>query len=491
MARACLVAVALLAPLAAQQPEPMRILLLDEGRQPVRSARVLFLPDPVPDLPAIGGLLPRPEPRPALPTGSGFSIPSAGGAGALLAMTDAGLGALAVGCRPGEPQVLYLRPMGEVGIPGRSEIVSLWPTWIGPDGDRLRLPPATGQSARLPEGDYEIWARMDRDWIWTRALVRSGRRIDLPLPPRTRKLPLAAENDVHPLNRLDIDLFVGGGDSCWLRGNASLAPMARGAGTGWTLSSSPGSLVEIETDVDRAMAFLLERSSSSWRPIAMAEIRGGRGSIAGPPPQRDAWVLLTARARAPLGVRWTGEPLRARLDPALPLEVVCESARGTDGVVLEHEPVDSPVARQRARTDARGLATFWTDGREGTVLVSDSRFRNAEIPVRRGQSRVRVRLEQGCRIEGKVLRGGEPSGGTPVTLRDPLGRLRPAVRTVLAGADGTFVFEGLSPECDFVLFASERRDGKNWSRLLAPVRADGRTAVLELRCEDPELPRGR
>lgn len=501
----------------------LRGVLLERGRPGPAGAEVVCQPDPPLHLPALDGLLPPP---PALAVNSDargqFRFDGVTGTGLLLARTPSGLGALLPRCRAGEAAVLHLLPMAEVGLPGRSETFRLWAACRDAGGRTHFLPEQQGEAVRLPAGDYEVWFQLGEAFAWARLELHSGERVELTLPAAGSRLQRAGRIDAHPDGWPQVQLFPGDSLFCSLRGDAAQASLtSRVESSGLLLPSQqvprsaellpqvwpplPGAplqprrfqVIQVDTraPVAGAQVTVLRPTARAdrWQAAALTTAdAAGQVSLATATTGGELWLLVTAPGMAPRGLRLDQEtPTVLALAPENWLEVQCAAAADVDDVCLEYLPAGQPVALQRARTDPIGGARFCVADGHGRLLVSDPRFANADVAVAPGQTDARLQLEPGAALQGHaVFAGDQPAAGVVVMLRDPTGMLRPAERSAVVQADGAFRFQGLSANADYVLFAQSHRDGRTFSGKLAPARADGSRYVLELRCEDPELPRG-
>jgi hypothetical protein len=101
---------------------------------------------------------------------------------------------------------------------------------------------------------------------------------------------------------------------------------------------------------------------------------------------------------------------------------------------------------------------------------------------------VQVRLAPGLRLHGRVSGpAGAPAVDARVTLRPRSREATSESVSCTTGPDGTFSFTGLT-EGEYILFASQDRDGHTYSCKLVDV-APGATPIdIELNDEDPKRP---
>ncbi|MCU0724428.1 MAG: sigma-70 family RNA polymerase sigma factor [Planctomycetes bacterium] len=188
-----------------------------------------------------------------------------------------------------------------------------------------------------------------------------------------------------------------------------------------------------------------------------------------------------------------------------------ESAAGTTGTV-EGRVVDRggrPVAGLKIQVSGGdhlsvawlyGLAggqTVLTDGegnfrvsglagRRARILIRSAEYAHVEMVVAPGGDPVRIRLEPGQAIAGRVVDGatGQGIAGLPVLVR-PAGEPRSTPRTVFAEDDGTFRIEGLGEGARALQFGYEVQGGtRDWEdyriRTVTPVEVGTTDLVVEL-----------
>jgi hypothetical protein len=211
----------------------------------------------------------------------------------------------------------------------------------------------------------------------------------------------------------------------------------------------------------------------------------------------DTWLLLVAPDWAPTAFSWSTTAPGSELVLRRGAQLVVE-ARSADGLpvadlAVDYVPAAGEAAAVATRTDALGRAAFGRVLAGGTLRVSDARFANQSIEldeVPREPVALVVSSGVTCRGNARFAGDGVADATIVVTLRDPGGQLRPAERSVVASADGSFAFAGLPEHGAFVVFATAQRRGVTWS-VRQDVRA-GDDVALELRHEDPSLgPGGR
>jgi hypothetical protein len=508
------VAASLGAALGAQGPPPVQGLLIDPYGKTVSEAEVLLVPDPVPELPALAGLIAPGAPRPAPGIHNGVFKIDAGGPGLLFARTARGLGALAAHADPGRAVRLQLRPMAEVTAPQGAELIALWPALLDDRGAPRHLPPQRG-NARLPAGTYSAWYQTRDGFGRQRLQLRSGESFELGAPKERRTLACARGLRIAPLDFPQIgfplvELPAGGGTGCVLLGDAVRATLACTWETSglllpigsveartapdWPPAHPPAPTLRVELAGPPAAAgagaWLLERTRrGDWRLLAHSLADSERRVTVPHIDGGDCWLLCVAGGCAPAAFPLVdlrdGSRLELHTGRSLSCTVSTDDGADTAGVAVDFEPDGEAPATIRARTDDRGMALLAPIATAGTLRIEDPRFCPVAMPIA-GEASVAVRLARGAAIAGVVRAADRPAGRATVTLRDPQNLLRPAERAATTDAEGRFAFAGLPERGRYVLFAQQVRDGRTWSGRLdvGPGTAD---AVVTLTVEDPQL----
>lgn len=509
----------------AQQPAPLVLHLRDPSGNPVKDATGSLTCEPPQELVALRGLdathhvaLDAPTTISSTSDENGMlRFPAAAGrAGKGVVTTAQGLGAIIGRLRPGQAQRVTMAPMAEVTTATGSEAFTLWARTTLADGEVVTLPPVSGNHVRLPAGDHEIWARSQDGWIWQRLHLESSRRAVLQFAGPAQRLESRAGAWIHPRGWPGLPL-VAPGEGATLLGTELAAPLTAGVpAEGLVVAdralpmppsrepivwppARPGAATDsfgLAASVPAAAAelFALRRSgSANFHVEGAARLDGERRFLLPASDDGDIWLLLVVPGHAPFATPRSLVRPGAQMAPprGLPLVVHAKDEGGDPAVdlVVDYVPLGGEAATVRARSDARGKADLGLVGIPGRVLLSDPRFANQDFDVDQVPSAgLTIVVQKGERITGIVrLADGTPAGDTLVTLRDPSGKLRPAERSMLCGADGTFAFGGLTATSGFVLFASARRSGRTWSGQRTRLTAGGEAVVVELRDEDPQL----
>jgi len=433
-------------------------------------------------------------------------------AGSGLVSTDAGLGALIPRLRPGSTPRLVMQPMARLFARDEEEF-SLWARSISAATEPVAVAFGQVRGARLPPGEYEIWARRGDEWSWQRLALGSGQRVELAFDGERQRVASRDGAWIHAANWPEVALVEPHGEAVFL-GSIPIAVSAGVPGTGAVVAdrSLPRlaanaplpwpppvegaplefRLADAVPATDRAELFVVQRSDSgTWRVFGASHADERRRFRVPPPPDGDTWLLLVVAGHAPLARPFaaarTDEPLAPSRGHPLVVRAVDERGDPIADLAVEWQPHGGDAALVRAHTDARGIADLGRATAPGTLLASDARYRNERLELDAVPTApVALSLATGESIDGVArFPDGTPATGAAITLRDPTTRLRPASRAAAVGADGSFSFGGLPEEREFVLFATMTRDGRTWSGRLGTVRA-GRSGVeLVLRDEDP------
>ncbi|MBL9080013.1 MAG: carboxypeptidase regulatory-like domain-containing protein [Planctomycetes bacterium] len=447
------------------------------------------------------------------------------GAASGLVWTEDGLGALVVDLYANRAQRLQLAPMAELTTATGGELTVHARAFV-PGRGAVEPFRRRGDRVRLPAGDYELWVQRGDEWLWQRRTLLSGESTVLAFDgPRQRvRSRSATTRCVFPAGRPDVAFAVGAAEFV-LCGEARLAPlMALGddavfgpqvpiAGAGADAVAWPPLLPPAQRQrlgpaplaaapLAATLYSLLRTAAGSWRPLGAADrVLPATGGAAAPAPtfelpqptDGDTWLLFTADGHAPQARPWNGAggPFPFALERGVALQVVCRDEQGLPlvDVAVDYVPDGMEPATVAARTDARGTARLGQVLGPGQLRLVDARYANRTVALRT----IPVEPLEVVVDEGEVLHGvarwpdGTPAAGVVVTLRDPSGALRPAERAVTSGADGAFVFPGLTGNRGVVLFAATKRDGRTWSGKLDRLRPGGGTVELVVRDEDPQL----
>ena len=433
------------------------------------------------------------------------------GAGSGLVTTTAGLGAILPRLFARRLQQVTLEPMAEISTPNGSEPFTLYARARLADGHRVIMPRRRGARVRLPAGDYEVWAQSEDGWIWQRLQLRSGARAEVRFEGAAQRLQLTEDAYLHPAGWTSVNLGAGGeGLDVLLRGRALdaalvtwtdravtpplLAPKKRSpAALRWP-PTTDGPKTSYAAGIADATWFGLTRlASGSFQLIARA-VADETGAVTLPaPPGGDSWLLAVGDF-APVALPWSGPsdltPVAAARGVDLRIQVRNRHRRPAVDVVCRYVPDGMPAAAVVARTDATGSADFGACRGPGALYIEDQRFANQVLRLGTVPTReLPVAVSRGEQCSGTVTFADGASAGTVVlTLRDPTGTLQPATRTRTLQAGDEFVFEGLPPTGDFVLFATALRQQRTWSAR-AIARPGEAGVTLTLTDEDPEFGR--
>jgi len=524
----CLLATPAVAAMAPQGRQGEVVVMVRDGqRRPVADASGVLVTPPHPDLPAVRGWLGI-DPasgggeflvaRPSRQTGMlSWRFQQQARAGAAL-ISSPSLGALVARLLPGSAQRVTLQPTGLIRTPDDAPCTLYATATV--DGHRIVLPAMQSAMFPLPAGRYEAWVVVGDRVHWQRLDFAPGEDVTLSHDGPTRTLQRAANATVTPASRPDLILLGPERERCTLCGDAIAAPLnAHVPDSGLVVANRPvhdpgqqspiawppadaiaaTNTLQIEvtfpadTDTTSGRGFVLRRSANrDWQVLGCNPIANGVLRL---PEARDGddWLLFTADGLAPLALplaQW--QPQRPiTLSAGQPLEVQCHQTGGDPAidVRLEYVPEHADAATIAVHTDRRGRADFGRVLLPGQIRASDAAYANTELAVTADDDGPRrLTLEAGLVLSGRVqLPDGAPAGGATVTLRDPRGQLRPATRTTISDADGSFAFPALPAARSFVLFARQRREQRTWSSSL--LRAVAGEAVVEvtIRDEDPQL----
>jgi hypothetical protein len=486
----------------AQGSSQVQGLLRNPSGDSVAAAVVQFVPDPVPAVLALTGAT-APSATGAVESDArGVFRVTSQGPGTIFAYTAPGLGAVALDCQPGRAVRLDLAPMGELTA-GGSEPILAWPAWIDAEGRRHHLPMQHGTAIRLPAGSYEIWCDLGFGIAWQRVTLRSGQRTLL--QPAKESLSVAAPTGVQitPLAFPHAMLASATRPKVQLLGEARLATLAQHSSkpplvlpfVGAELPSLPAPedclSVRVGQDVAGACAWLLDRADQELPRILAAAPADAAGVCALPKPARheSAWLLVTARDRAPhaerLSMATATREVALSVGRTVQCQVTAPSGLPAVGVAVDFVPKDAPLATLRARTDDRGIATMVHVHGNGELRIEAADLGTARRELG-DESLVALTIDEGAVVEGSVIdAAGTPMVGVTVQLRDP-GATASRERAMTTDASGRFRFVGLAEGQPVVLFAQQVRLGVTWSgraELLAPRRS----VAVVLSNEDPKL----
>ncbi len=487
-------------------------LITDPGGAPLEGATLTLMLDPDPEAPALLSLLAPPAPITARSGARGAFRVQADRPGLLLAETDAGLGAAAPRCSPGQPLRLVLRPMAEVrqasGQPFR-----LWAACQDEFGRSRRVPMRQGPSVRLPEGVYECWWQDEDSIGHERLTLRSGETWTLAASADLAPRKLANAAAPSPLGFFGISFTVQAG-ALRLRSSA--------ANVDW-IHEAPGLPAFFVGPWEAAPPPFLRRTlPCPWRPQAgndeafegtatlllrrgreFAPVAHSRASATGdneldchlpqPPPAADAWILLNAPAQPAFACPWT-QP--ASLAFAAPRVFAVQVAQ-PDGAPKAHALlrfVPALAGQQagptlaQARTDVTGRARLLVAAMPGRLAVETDDCAPLSVQLdAQDQGPVALRLVAGGTVGGLVRApDGSPAAGVAVSVRCPSAAEEPFERTVLSGVDGAFCCRGTPTDQPLIVFAAMQRDGFTFS---ARTRLEGPddAVTLVLQNEDPQL----
>lgn len=518
------VALALPGTAAAQTPPSRAVIyarLEDPAGNPVAGATGWLAPEPAWQLAALPSPTPalgrRPkEPWPtAISDGRGLlRFGGAGwspGAGSGLVTTPEGLGAVLPRLFARRLQQVTLEPMAELSTGTGNEPLIVFARARLADGHRVALPPQSGKRVRLPEGDYELWARSADGWTWQRMTLRSAERATLRFDGPAQRLQVAADAYVHPRGWTSMPLRCADDPvEVLLRGRALRAELVTWSADRvtpptrlprvtsvtplpWPPTDAPDTEA-LHLGIPHATWFgLVREADGSFRLLARAAADAD-GVVALPrDPGGDSWLLATGPF-APLAAPWSDPTLAAGLRPARGVELTVRARNRQRLPVVDlvcwYEPADMPAAAVIARTDATGEARFGPCSGPGTLRIEDPRYANQRLPledVPRGG--VSIEVDRGTSCVGTAsFADGAERGTIVLTLRDPRGLLRPAERTQTLAPGEPFLFEGLPPEQDYVLVATALRAGKTWAARRV-ARSGAAEIQLVLADEDPSLGR--
>jgi|GEM_PF-6991576 len=434
------------------------------------------------------------------------------GAGSGLVTSPDGLGAVLPRLLARRIQQVTLEPMAELSTESSSESFTVFARARLADGQRVALPPQSGARVRLPKGEYEVWANSADGWIWRRLTLRSGQQKTIDFGGAAQRLRVATDAYVHPRGWPSMPVHrAGEGGEILLRGDALKAALVTWTEAGFSpaaLVPSPATSGPITWPADPtpttkpfdggipAATFygLVRKNSGDFQLVARARADAQGVASLPPPPEGEGWLLAVGDF-APIAVPWM-EATRNGAD--LPSgRGVRMNARARDvqqapvvDLMCRYTPDDMPAAAIVARTDATGAVDFGLCRGPGVLSVEDPRFSNQRIDLATVPSdTLDLTVERGERCAGTVsFADGSTAYTIVITLRDPLSRLQPAVRTRALRPGESFAFDGLPAERDFLLFATAYRDGKTWSARRA-VRSGAHDLQLVLKDEDPKFGR--
>ena len=353
---------------------------------------------------------------------------------------------------------------------------------------------------------------------------------------RASGLPLRTDDQgrflAEDLRAGSCSLFVRGAG----RVSAAFLPGESAARAAATVTLEPGDDVEVAIETVPAARVVGTVADADGAPIEGAIVLAsrrieGRSSEADPPPWeaygfdrvatgrdgRFEFASLVPDVEYELSASAPGLPgspirrVRAAGGASATVDLVLPSGRWGEVTVLE-AGTDAPVAGVRVcaatHADPRGDDDSGGSSQSDAEGVTDEQGRTRLGPLGPGpilftaeaegyaQSNLMkrlevvegphgptatVRLERARRISGRVLRpDGEPAAGATVWLTTATGPGKASGTSVVAGQDGTFVFESLG-EGDRTVRATLETEGLASQTLPAPVGAVGLTLRLAAR----------
>lgn len=470
---------------ATAQSQPAVVgLVTDAGGKLLEGAAVLFQPDAEPDIPALADVTPPRAWLEAVTDRRGVFRIASDRPGVLVATTDAGLGGMALRAWPGRAAALRLSPMAEVSSAegGEIELYASARLESNVGTERRLLPILRGESVRLPEGDYEIWWLSRRDASWQSVSLRSGQRTQLRRPSASAPVPELGP-PLSPPGFPHLDLRVANA----LLGDAAGATLLPGPGAA---DAESFSLRLVDAPEGARCALLL--GGDGFRVHTNAQPVDGAARLPILPRAGNDWIVAHAPGRAaqamPLvDARKLGEA-RFSGDRTVVCEVVGPDGSPAADAVVTFRPESYGPITARAFCDELGKARLGPIAGAGMVCVEGERHLPFQASLAKGDAApIAIRLEEGLRATGVArFADGSPATAIVVTLRDRTGRMRPATRTCLSAADGSFSFAGLDDSMRWIAFATTMRDGKTFSAR-CDARGGGDPIVLVLEDEDPKL----
>ena len=454
-----------------------------------------------------------------------FRVATTASAGLILA-EQPGVGAALVRVRAGVPVGIRLQPIGTVTIADGARFRA-WIRAFAPDSNdaSIAIGAREGTAVQLPAGRYSVLIECDGRRAEHRCTVPPGGTVTLDPPPPRDALPrirprpgagafalarwptatLSAEPDgtiplpaSQTLGRV-LETFALAEGSASIEhhydGRSTRPRVIGGRDPSWeriTLTDSASGAA-----IANAAVVALDATGSSVRSRWISDA-DGHAQYARPRGKAAGWIVVKAPGAAP----WVVEtPMRSAqcvvdLRPSVRLRVRVETADpvgDAPALVTVDQPPYGTLAR-RARTDARGMATF-TELAAGPARITvdqPSHLPGSEvIEVAADVPPLVIELREGLSLAGRVrLENGHPARGVAVELRDASGRSNgPRARITATDASGRFRFAGLANGA-FTLFVSSEVDGVTWSARRSGVTAGGDDVELRLRCEDPPLPGG-
>ena len=490
---------------AQERPPAVSGLVTDDSGAALPSAAVQFVPDAAPDLPSLRELLPL---RSALTTTTDargvFRVLSSG-PGLLFVTTPAGLGGVVPRAWPQRAVRMRMRPMAEVRL-ADVEDIELWPARIedGNDGERRRLPAMRGTAIRLPEGRYEIWCKTTRGFLWQSLSLRSGEHFTLTMPTTAVEVRTEKGSGLQPLGFADVRLLATEQSTARLLGAASTASLLEtnalgglegvrhGAALDRTIPTYVMAALDVHEAPQDAHAYVVEGTAAgTFRPIASAQLQGGKAQLPLPAEGGNNWVLVLAKGRAARALPCANVTATPSLafgpDKTLACTVRHPDGQPAAAVAITFEPLEAGPITALVYTDELGNAPLGPIAGAGVLRIDHGGYLPTSIAIGESDAApVSIRLDAGHSLRGTAtLADGTPLGGVAVSLRAPDGTMRSRVRATSTHADGTFAFAGLDDATRLVVFATATRAGRTFS-----ARADsfgGKDLVLVLRDEDPEL----
>jgi hypothetical protein len=494
--------------------------VVDDAKRPLAGARVSFHPTPLPALTGLAACRHALPVVPAVTTHTGadgrFSLAVAvpadtqGLRGALVVVRGS-VGAVLI--EPRLPATIVGQELTEVRLARRADVdVQV----VSPDGAAFAIGSCVDtESVRLPGGTYRLLVRNGRRIEEHRLELAGGETVRLPAQPGTRivqldphlratlRFPdwphvvLAASGDLElPADGRPVRLLVqehhGACDSfreVWV-GADDERTAVHAAG----LQEASLAITTENAEPLAGVRLLCVRETADERlelvSLGVADESGRAGYVAA-----DGTVLVALHdGFAPASIR-ASERVDALALPRgheLAVQVLDAAGPPPTGVTVELDWPDAPLLRRSYRSDGVGRVHCpnLPAGRM-RVCIRDEHFVPEQhvVVVSADHGRLSIEADRGHTLRGTVvLPGAGPAAGAIVTAADPFGELRPAPRTAVTAADGTFSITGL-PESQVLRVSARWLAGE--SSYITPrvvVEVDESVLRLQLQSEDPALP---